>query len=210
MADIDNKRKCDKCALFAELKSINSTIIVLFEYPSYLQSNSSSLQLIRSAQHRKIRCCSPWVLVFSPVKIGHLFLLSLRRGRRPQRWPFIFTISPHHGTSNTPHPHLFTHSNRDIPKELSHVSQRLEGTPECSLDNYLHDEPDPIDSTLLILRLHGLTDAEIEKAHRWNRPPHICSPRYSPIHPTPRCFERDRCTKTFKDGTEAGVLTDGF
>jgi hypothetical protein len=104
VADIDNKRKCDKCALFAELKSINSTIIVLFEYPSYLQSNSSSLQLIRSAQHRKIRCCSPWVLVFSPVKIGHLFLLSLRRGRRPQRWPFIFTISPHHGTSNTPRP----------------------------------------------------------------------------------------------------------
>ena len=74
MADIGDKRKCDKCALFAELKSINSTIMVLFEYPSYFQSNSSSLQLIRSAQHRKIRCCSPWVLVFSPVKIGHLFI----------------------------------------------------------------------------------------------------------------------------------------
>ena len=209
MADIGDKRKCDKCALFAELKSINSTIMVLFEYPSYFQSNSSSVQLTRSAQHRKIRCCSPWVLVFSPVKIGHLFISPKFTKRSTSSETAVHLH--HQPTSwNLQHPHLFTHSNRDIPKELSHVSQRLEGTPECSLDNYLHDEPDPIDSTILILRSRGLTDAEIEKAHRWNRPPDVCSPRYSPIHPTPRCFERDRCTKTFKDGIEAGVLTDGF
>ena len=70
--------------IIAELESINKYNYCIFKYPSYFQSKSSSLYLIRSAQRREIRCCSPWILAFSPVKIGHLFLL--RRDRIRVRW----------------------------------------------------------------------------------------------------------------------------
>lgn len=60
---------------------------------------------------------------------------------------------------------------RDISKELQYVSQRLEGTPECGLDDYLHDQDDHIDDAIRTLRSRGLSDAGIEKARRWNQPP---------------------------------------
>jgi hypothetical protein len=41
--------------IIAELESINKYKYCIFEYPSYFQSNSSSLHSIRSAQRREIR-----------------------------------------------------------------------------------------------------------------------------------------------------------
>jgi hypothetical protein len=63
------------------------------------------------------------------------------------------------------------HEHRDIHKELEYVAQRLEGTPECGLDDYLRDEDDHIDDAIRTLRSRGLTDADIEKARRWSQPP---------------------------------------
>ncbi|PVH67937.1 hypothetical protein DL98DRAFT_523045 [Cadophora sp. DSE1049] len=66
---------------------------------------------------------------------------------------------------------LSAHHHREISKELKYVGQRLEGTPEYCLDDYLLDEDDHIDDAIRTLRSRGLTDADIEKARRWNRPP---------------------------------------
>jgi hypothetical protein len=60
---------------------------------------------------------------------------------------------------------------RNIPKVLEYVQQKLEGTPEYGLNDYLHDEDSPVDDAIRTLCARGLTYADVEKARRWNQMP---------------------------------------
>ena len=85
----------------------------------------------------------------------------------------MFSINPF--IMESPNSLLSAHRYREIFKELKYVAQRLEGTPEYSLDDYLLDDDDHIDDAIRTLRSRGLTDADIEKARRWNQPPMYAS-----------------------------------
>ena len=70
----------------------------------------------------------------------------------------------------SPNSLLSAYHDRDISKELEYVGQRLEGTPEYDLDDFLRDEDNHIDDAIRTLLSRGLSIEDVEKARRWNQP----------------------------------------